>query len=222
MATRNNNNNKTTQIQYDVFSKPTGEIIIPEFPYSVRNNCQVGQWTDGEKELGNQAVITVVKFSKFFGSLGQTENTTWGQLWFLTEEGCLPQKVILCTYIKGASLTNFCKVVTQVQASKLNPAEGLFTPTFVKKQANIIDDNGMPKLANYYVLEWDWQERSDDYLHSLEELNQVMASDDNRKNLCDLDGSRQMICIDGLPPEQIYQLQAGQATLALPGTPELN
>lgn len=64
--------------------KPDQAIIVPELPLAVRNNCQSGKWTIGDNEYGSKLGMTILKFSKFFGSLGQTKNTIWGQLWCAT------------------------------------------------------------------------------------------------------------------------------------------
>ena len=72
----------TEQPAFSVFGvKPKGSILVPEIPIGARNNCQNGKWCVGDNEYGSKLSMTILKFSKFFGSLGQTSNTLWGQIW---------------------------------------------------------------------------------------------------------------------------------------------
>ncbi len=69
---------------FSVFgAKPSNALLVPEIPIAVRNNCQSGQWAIGDTDYGSKCSMTILKFSKFFGSLGQTSHTLWGQLWFV-------------------------------------------------------------------------------------------------------------------------------------------
>ena len=132
--------------------KPDNAIIVPELPLTVRNNCQSGKWTIGDNEYGSKVGMTILKFSKFFGSLGQTINTIWGQLWFVAESGELPQNVLMVTYVKGRSLRDFNRLVASVQSQGIEPAEGIFIPEFIKHSGQKPDDSGVIKPINYYSL----------------------------------------------------------------------
>ena len=209
-------------------SKPANAIIVPELPLSVRNNCQSGRWTIGDQEYGSKIAMTILKFSKFFGSLGQTNNTLWGQLWFVAEAGDLPQGVVLVTYIKGRSLSDFNRKVTEVMARGVEPAEGIFVPEFVKHSGSKPDETGVAKPINYYSLKWDWYERgakfpstNDPLLKqldasadkSIERLSHVaVALNDEitQSRLLDLEGTKYMACLDHLPPAEIVRLMALQ------------
>lgn len=210
--------------------KPANGIIVPELPISTRNNCQAGRWTIGDEEYGSKLAMTILKFSKFFGSLGQTHNTLWGQLWFVAEAGDLPQGVVLVTYIKGRSLSDFNRKVTEVMARGIEPAEGIFVPEFIKHSGQKPDESGVLKPINYYSLSWQWYERGakfsnvqDPVLKQIDagadtawdRLDQVAAAledPNNQARLHDLEGSKLMVCLDHLPPHEIVRLMAAHST----------
>lgn len=185
------------KISISVFGfKPKDAIMVPELPIGVRNNCQSGQWFINDKSYGQTLSMTIVKFSKFFGNLGQTKNELWGQIWFIAESGELPQNVVMVTYIKTRSLNNFNRLITEIQSREIEPAEGIFIPSFVKHSGQ---KDGKP--INYYSLEWDWTERTD---WSMIEKAAAMLSDPNNLALMnDINGTQEMVCIDNLPASEI-------------------
>ncbi len=187
-------------------SKPENAIIVPELPLSVRNNCQAGKWTIGDTEYGSKLSMTILKFSKFFGSLGQTKNTLWGQIWFVAESGELPKDVVLVTYVKGRSLRDFNRLVATVQSRGVEPAEGIFVPEFVKHSGQKPDESGILKPINYYSLKWEWVERTD--WQMVERAAAVLADTSNLSRLIDLDSTQNMIGLDNLPPHEIASLMA--------------
>jgi len=184
--------------------KPDNAIIVPELPLAVRNNCQSGKWTIGDNEYGSKLGMTILKFSKFFGSLGQTQNTIWGQLWFVAESGELPQNVVMVTYVKGRSLRDFNRLVASVQSRGIEPAEGIFVPDFMKHSGQKPDEAGVIKPINYYSLKWNWVERSD--WSMLEKAAAVLAEPSNHSRMIDLESTANMICLDNLPPHEIASL----------------
>jgi hypothetical protein len=184
--------------------KPDNAIIVPELPLAVRNNCQSGKWTIGDNEYGSKLGMTILKFSKFFGSLGQTQNTIWGQLWFVAESGELPQNVVMVTYVKGRSLRDFNRLVASVQSLGIEPAEGIFVPEFMKHSGQKPDEAGVIKPINYYSLKWNWVERSD--WSMLEKAAAVLSEPSNHSRMIDLDSTANMICLDNLPPHEIASL----------------
>jgi hypothetical protein len=150
--------------------------------------------------------MTILKFSKFFGSLGQTSNTLWGQLWFVAESGELPQGVVMVTYIKSRSLGDFNRLVASVQSRGVEPAVGIFIPDFVKHSGQKPDENGVVKPINYYSLKWQWKERTDWSI--VEQAAVVLSDESNLSRTIDLEGTRQMVCLDNLPPSQVASLMA--------------
>jgi hypothetical protein len=221
-------------------AKPANAILIPELPISVRNNCQSGRWTIGDQEYGSKIAITILKFSKFFGSLGQSNNTLFGQIWFVVEAGDLPQGVMMVSYIKGRSLSDFNRKVTEIMARGIEPAEGIFVVEFVKHSGSKPDDTGVSKPINYYSLKWDWYERGAKFSSTNDPiLKQLDAGADTAEarftyivdamqdpatpsRLIDLEGTKYMMPLDGLPPEQVAQLMALQndnSQLQLPDAP---
>lgn len=187
-------------------AKAKDEILVPDSPMAVRNNCQSGCWTLGDTDYGNKCSMTILKRAKFFGSLGQTQNCLWNQIWFVAESGELPQGVVLVTYIKSRSLSNFNNLVASVQAKGVEPATGLFVTEFSKHSGSKPDDNGVVKPINYYSLKWSWQERTD--WVPIEKAAAVLSDPANLARMHDLEGTRYMICLDNLPPEEVAQLMA--------------
>lgn len=185
-----------------------------------RNNCQSGKWVIGDKEYGSKAEMLILKFSKFFGSLGQTDNTLWGQVWFVAESGDLPRNTVMVTYIKGRSLRAFNRLVASVQSRGIEPAEGIFIPEFIKHSGQKPDENGLLKPINYYSLEWEWKERQSDEEWNL--VEQAAAALENHHNLMiDMEATSGMVCLDNLPAQEIAQLMAHVSNVPeLPGSKE--
>lgn len=210
-------------------SKSANAIIVPELPIAVRNNCQSGRWVIGEQEYGSKLAMTIVKFSKFFGSLGQTHDTLWGQIWFVAEAGDLPQGVVMVTYIKGRSLSNFNCKITEIMARGIEPAEGIFVPEFIKHSGQKSDEFGVIKPINYYSLSWQWYERgakfsnvqdpilkqlnahADKAWARLEQITAVLEDENNQARLIDLEGTRNMVCIDHLSSHEVIRLMTSKA-----------
>jgi hypothetical protein len=196
---------QSTKAKLSVFGvKPDNAIIVPELPLNVRNNCQSGKWTIGDDEYGSKIEMTILKFSKFFGSLGQTSNTIWGQIWFVAESGEIPKNVVMVTYIKGRSLRDFSRSIASVQSRGIEPAEGIFAPEFIKHSGQRPDETGTIKPINYYSLKWNWVERDD--WSMVEKAAAVLEEPSNQSLMVDLEGTASMICIDNLPPHQVAEL----------------
>nr|WP_228056468.1 hypothetical protein [Microcoleus sp. LEGE 07076] len=185
-------------------------MLVPEIPIAVRNNCQSGQWAIGDTDYGSKCSITILKFAKFFGSLGQTSHTLWGQLWFVAETGELPQGVVMVTYIKNRSWNDFNRLVASVQSRGVEPATGIFIPEFVKHSGQKPDDSGVVKPINYYSLKWSWMERKDWAV--IDQAAAVLSDPSNQSRMIDLEGTRAMICLDNLPAAQVASLMAAHTS----------
>jgi hypothetical protein len=196
----------TTQKELPAFSvfgsKPANALLVPEIPIAVRNNCQIGKWMMGDTECGSKCSMTILKFSKFFGNLGKTSQTLWGQLWFVAESGELPKGTVMVTYIKTQSLRDFNRLVISVQSRGIEPATGTFIPTFTKY-------NGEKGI--YYALTWEWEEKND--LAVIQQAAAVLNDPQIRSNLYDLEGTRDMVCLDHSSKEEIKTLTQGHQTL---------
>ncbi|MBE9186435.1 hypothetical protein IQ270_17530, partial [Microcoleus sp. LEGE 07076] len=191
-------------------AKPSNALLVPEIPIAVRNNCQSGQWAIGDTDYGSKCSITILKFAKFFGSLGQTSHTLWGQLWFVAETGELPQGVVMVTYIKNRSWNDFNRLVASVQSRGVEPATGIFIPEFVKHSGQKPDDSGVVKPINYYSLKWSWMERKDWAV--IDQAAAVLSDPSNQSRMIDLEGTRAMICLDNLPAAQVASLMAAHTS----------
>ncbi len=81
-------NKKSKPNSFSVFgTRPTDAICLPDVPYSVRLNCKNGGLFVGGNEAQHRKTnpdqkidISIIKVSKFFGTLGKTENVLWIQL----------------------------------------------------------------------------------------------------------------------------------------------
>ncbi|WP_293149509.1 hypothetical protein [Okeania sp. SIO2C9] len=185
-------------------AKPKQALLVPEIPIAVRNNCQSGQWVIGDTDYGSKISMTIIKFSKFFGNLGQTINTLWGQIWFVAESGELPHGVLMVTYIKSRSLNDFNRLIASVQSQGVEPATGIFLPEFVKHSGQKPDENGVVKPINYYSLKWRWQERTDWSI--IHQAAAVLSDETNLSRMIDLEGTRKMVCLDNLSAEETASL----------------
>ena len=185
-------------------AKPKQALLVPEIPIAVRNNCQSGQWVIGDTDYGSKISMTIIKFSKFFGDLGQTINTLWGQIWFIAESGELPHGVLMVTYIKGRSLNDFNRLIASVQSQGVEPATGIFLPEFIKHSGQKPDENGVVKPINYYSLKWRWQERKDWSI--IQQAAAVLSDKNNLSRMIDLEGTRKMVCLDNLSAEETASL----------------
>lgn len=211
------------EIQRPTFSvfgaKAANELLVPEIPIAVRNNCQSGQWAIGDTDYGSKCSMAILKFSKFFGTLGQTSHTLWGQLWFVAESGELPQGTVMVTYIKGRGLNDFNRLVASVQSRGIEPATGIFIPEFTKHSGQKPDDSGVVKPINYYSLKWSWQERKDWTI--IDQAADVLVRADSQSKMTDWDGTKAMQCLDGLSPQAAAYIMSrdsySQSLLAVDG-----
>lgn len=211
MTTKNNEQAKIAG--FSVFgAKPKDALFIPQMPIVVRNNCQTGQWVLGEKDCGSKVEMSILKFSRFYGDLGQTTNSEWGQVWFITDSGDLPHGVVMCTYIKSRGLELFNTLIATISARGVEPATGIFVPEFVKASGQKADEKGVVKPVNYYYLNWGWKERTDWSL--IEQAAAALQDSSNVARLTDLKSTQKMICLDGLSEETINSIRG--RTFVLP------
>jgi hypothetical protein len=196
----------TTKQELPAFSvfgaKPADALLVPEMPIAVRNNCQTGRWMMGDTDCGSQCSMAIIKFSKFFGNLGKTSHTLWGQLWFVAESGELPKGTVMLTYIKTQSLRDFNRLIISVQSRGIEPATGIFIPTFTKY-------NG--EKGAYYALTWEWKERTDFAI--IHQAAAVLNNPQMRSNMYDLEGTRELLCLDNSSREEIKALMESKPAL---------
>lgn len=178
--------------------KPENAVFNPTTPFNVRFNCQMGQIALSETEfLGSEAEISIVKVSRFFGTLGNTRNCEWFQVFYVATPGCkiLPSNTVCCSYLKTRSIGAFNQTVTKLMGAGTNPAEGIFKLSFQKHQSGD---------RNYFSVKWDWRSRKGK--PETDQLNMVAAFMDEQPQLLDLSGTRQMICVDNLPSILVQQM----------------
>jgi len=184
--------------QINVFgTRPKNSIFLPQVPFNLRNDCKVGQWKVGEEDFrGNQIEISILKVSQMFGSLGQTKNTNWLQVWFVPAPGCenLPANTVCLTYLKKRSIEQFSQTITELMQNG-EPALGIFQGSFQKHSG----DYGV-----YFSVKWDWRTRQT--AAENKQLEQIAEFLGTQPKLVDF--AVDLIPIDGLSSEEIQLLMA--------------
>jgi hypothetical protein len=182
-------------------TKPADSIFNPAAPFAVRLNCQSGQLALSESEfIGNSAEISIIKVARFFGDLGNTKRSEWLQIFYIAAPGCtaLPKDTVCVSYIKTRSLAAFNQGIIKLIGEGVNPAEGIFTISFVRHSAGD---------RNYFSVKFDWRNRTEGVeQEQLELIGSFLAT---QPGLIDLNGTRQMLSVDGLPSMLIAELVDG-------------
>ena len=209
--------------QFSVFgTRPTDAICLPDVPYSVRLNCKNGGLFVGGNEAQHRKTnpdqkidISIIKVSKFFGSLGKTQNVLWLQLFFVpapnVDSVILPPNTVCCSYIKKQSISHLFNKVQEIMTKK-DPGLGIFSINFNRE----LGENGA-----YYSINFDWKEReTKEEKEQLELIAAFMSTYSGQ--LIDLEGTRDMTCVDGWTAQQLQALTSqrqeltGSSTRSLP------
>ena len=173
-------------------TRPKDSLFLPQTPFGVRNDCQVGVWKVGDDDhRGKTIEISVIKVSQYFGDLGKTKNAHWMQIWFVPAPSCqnLPSNTVCITYLKGRSISQFSQKVTELMLSG-EPGLGIFLGSFEKHS----HEKGL-----YYSVKWDWRERKNEA--EKKQLEQIDSFLNSQPQLVDL--STNLIPIDGMSPEEV-------------------
>ena len=207
-------NKKSKANTFSVFgTRPTDAICLPDVPYSVRLNCKDGGLFVGGNEAQhrksnpNQKIdISIIKVSKHFGTLGKTENVLWIQLFFVAapdvDSAILPKNTVCCSYIKKQSIAHLFNKVQEVMEHG-DPGMGIFTLSFNREAG----ENG-----TYYTISFDWKEReSEEEKQQLELIATFMSAYSGQ--LIDIEGTRDMTCVDGWTAQQLQGLTAQRQKL---------
>lgn len=194
-------------IKFKVFGTRTpNSIFLPQVPFTLRNDCRVGQWKVGEEDFrGKDIEISIIKVAQFFGTLGKTTNSFWLQVWFVAAPGCdcLPKNTVCLTYLKKRSIAQFSQKVTELMESG-EPALGIFQGSFLKHSG---------EKGDYYSVAWDWREREvDEEIEQLEQIADFLAAS---PKLVDL--SVNLIPLDGLSPDEIELIMSSAKAQELEG-----
>lgn len=207
---------------FSVFgTRPDNAICLPDIPYSVRLNCKDGGIFVGgnedihRKSKSNEKIdISIVKVSKFFGSLGKTENILWVQLFFVpcpgVDPAILPQNTVCCSYIKKQSIAHLFNKVQEVM-NYGDPGMGIFTISFNKETG----EKGV-----YYTIDFAWREReSEEEKQQLALIAAFMSTCGDQ--LIDLEGTRGFTRVDGWTAQQLQTLTNHNQELTIRSTPSL-
>lgn len=199
---------------FSVFGTRTDNAIcLPDIPYSVRINCKDGGLFIGGSEAQHRKTnpdqkidIGIIKVSKFFGSLGKTENVPWIQLFYIpgpnVSAEILPKNTVCVSYIKKQSISNLFNKVQEAM-NYGEPGMGLFTIGFNRE---------VGEKGTYYSVSFDWRERqSEEEKQQLGLISDfVIACGDQ---LVDLEATRDFICVDGWTAQQLQALTAQRQEL---------
>lgn len=159
--------------ELSIFGKIDKEIInhfTP--PYSVRNDCQIGQWKVGEDNLlGNELEISIVAMKNYYGNLGKTKHSQWLQIWFIASpnEQKLPTNTVCVTYTKTRSLSQLGQKAIEVM-EKEDPGLGIFKTSFEKHAGD---------YGNYYSVKWNWRERTPEEYGQINLIADFLATKPN-------------------------------------------
>jgi hypothetical protein len=197
--------------QFSVFgTRPENAIYLPDIPYSVRLNCKDGGLFVGGYEAQHRKTnpnekidISIIKVSKFFGTLGKTENVLWLQFFFVpapsVDPKILPKNTVCCSYIKKQSIAHLFNKVQEVMETD-DPCLGIFTLSFNKE---------LGSLGTYYTVDFDWRDRQSD--EEKQQLNLIAAFVNSYGDqLADLEGTRSLTCVDGWNTQQLQGLTQQQ------------
>jgi hypothetical protein len=200
--------------QFSVFgTRPDNAICLPDIPYSVRLNCKDGGLFVGGSEAQHRKTnpdqkidISIIKVSKYFGTLGKTENVLWLQFFFVPASGVdsliLPKNTVCCSYIKKQSIAHLFNKVQEAM-NYGDPGMGIFTLGFNRE---------MSELGTYYSVTFDWRDRqSSEEKQQLDLIAAFMSSYGDQ--LVDLEGIRSMTCVDGWTAQQLQTLTAQRQEL---------
>jgi hypothetical protein len=202
-------------------TRPADTIFLPDIPYSVRLNCKDGGiFVGGNKDIhkkskSNEKIdISIIKVAKFFGTLGKTENVLWVQLFFVpcpnVDSAILPKNTVCCSYIKKQSIAHLFDKVQQVMEQG-DPGMGIFTLSFNEQKG----ENG-----TYYTVDFDWRERkSEAEIKQLEAIANFMSA--YQEQLIDIEGTRNLTCVDGLTARQLQGIIERPRQLAGSSNPSL-
>lgn len=178
-------------------TRPKDNIFLPQIPYSVRNDCSVGQWKIGEEDfIGNKLSISIIGVHQFFGSLGKTDNTQWLQVWFVPapEQEGLPENTVCVTYLKTRSIAQLSQKITELMAAG-EPALGIFEASFIKHSG---------ELGTYYSVVWNWKQRETE--PEKKQLEAIASFLKAKPNLIDMNTADRLICIDNSTPDEVQLL----------------
>jgi hypothetical protein len=201
--------------QFSVFgTRPTNAICLPDIPYSVRLNCKDGGLFVGGSEAQHRKTnpnekidISIIKVSKYFGTLGKTENVLWLQLFFVpsvsVDSKILPSNTVCCSYIKKQSIAHLFNKVQEVMEQG-DPGLGIFSLGFNRE----VGENGV-----YYTVDFDWRSRqSQEEKQQLDLIAAFMSTYNDQ--LVDLEGTRSLTCVDGWTAQQLQTLTAQSQELS--------
>lgn len=132
----------------------TGGLILPSPTYSIRNNCQLGQWvkSDGVTPLGNKLDLSILHVERLFGDLGKTKAAHWLQIWGISPSVC-SEAVVFVTYVKSIGLTILGNTILDCALEGKNPADLIFKTTFTPRSN---------EYGSYFSLAFETTERAAD------------------------------------------------------------
>lgn len=186
--------------QVEVFGRRlSGGIYNPPSAFAVRNDCKSGFWKLGQTQRLNGQLMrmSIIRAIPYFGSLGETKDAIWLQVWFIIAPGNevdIPDNTVCMTYIKRQSLDNLQTTVTQAMSDQ-DPGAGIFEARFVERSS---------QYGTYYVLDWRWVERQTEA--EMGQLTKIAAFLETDPTLFDQSTIITLTCIQGFSNDQVNVL----------------
>jgi hypothetical protein len=186
---------------------PEQGIYLPEIPYSVRLNCKDGGLFVGGEDPQHRRSnpeegieISIIKVSRYFGSLGKTRNVMWVQFFFIAaptlKPTVLPSRTVCVSYLKKQSIGHLYHKALEIKTQGIEPGTGIFRMTFNKEQG---------AKGTYYSVNFEWRARQGDAeMAQLQDIEEFLST--YRTQLYDLEGTREMTCIDGWSEQAVRNL----------------
>ena len=133
----------------------------------------------------------------------------WIQLFYIAAPSVpleiLPQNMVCVSYIKKQSIAHLFNKVSEAM-NHGDPGLGIFTLGFNRE---------VGELGTYYSVTFDWRPRSEE--EEKQQLNIIAAFMSEYSNqLIDLEGTREMVCVDGWTAEQLQAFRQERQGIAKP------
>ncbi len=120
----------------------------------------------------------------------------------IVDVSILPPNTVCCSYIKKQSISHLFNKVLEVMDHD-DPGFGIFTLSFNREMG----ENGV-----YYSVDFDWRSReSEEEIKQLDLIAAFMLT--YKEQLIDLEGTRDLTCVDGWTAQQLQALTAQRREL---------
>ena len=187
-----------------------GDIYIPPVPAGLRNNCKEGNWLFSDRILANrESDWLIMGFCPFFGDLGKKhQDKHWGQIWIYPLTEGIP-KMLFVSYLKTFGYQSFRDEYNLLKAENKIATQQVWHATFI----STANEHG-----DFYKLAWKPTDAAPEIIELSQKVEAAMKA--NLERLIDLEGTKEMVNLFGLKPEEkqaaIAQFKAKKAQALAP------